>query len=89
MTFHKGREFAAWTGLVPKQHSTGGKARLYGIRKRATATPATVPMRDWKCSSAEKIVARRAFDVAINREPETVIREAKKRADRIRESFGP
>jgi transposase len=32
--FHKGREFAAWMGLVPRQHSTGGKARLYGITKR-------------------------------------------------------
>ncbi len=32
--FHKGREFAAWLGLVPKQHSTGGKAKLYGISKR-------------------------------------------------------
>jgi transposase len=32
--FRKGREFAAWMGLVPKQHSTGGKARLYGISKR-------------------------------------------------------
>jgi transposase len=25
--FHKGREFAAWLGLVPKQYSTGGKAK--------------------------------------------------------------
>jgi transposase len=32
--FRKGREFAAWMGLVPRQHSTGGKARLYGISKR-------------------------------------------------------
>ena len=32
--FHKGREFAAWLGLLPKQHSTGGKARLSGISKR-------------------------------------------------------
>jgi len=32
--FQKGREFAAWMGLVPKQHSTGGKVRLYGISKR-------------------------------------------------------
>jgi transposase len=32
--FRKGREFAAWMGLVPKQHSTGVKARLYGISKR-------------------------------------------------------
>jgi transposase len=26
--FQKGRDFAAWLGLVPKQHSTGGKTRL-------------------------------------------------------------
>jgi transposase len=32
--FKKGREFAAWMGLIPRQHSTGGKARLYGITKR-------------------------------------------------------
>ena len=32
--FHRGREFAAWMGLVPKQHSTGGKSKLLGISKR-------------------------------------------------------
>ncbi len=32
--FRKGREFAAWLGLVPKQHSTGGKSTLLGISKR-------------------------------------------------------
>jgi transposase len=32
--FRKGREFAAWMGLVPKQYSTGGKAKLAGISKR-------------------------------------------------------
>ena len=32
--FRKGREFAAWMGLVPKQYSTGGKTKLYGISKR-------------------------------------------------------
>ncbi len=35
--FHKGREFAAWLGLVPRQHSTGGKARLLGISKRGNS----------------------------------------------------
>jgi transposase len=29
-----GREFAAWLGLVPRQNSTGGKARLGEISKR-------------------------------------------------------
>jgi transposase len=32
--FRSGREFAAWLGLVPRQNSTGGKARLGGINKR-------------------------------------------------------
>ncbi|HEV2287747.1 MAG TPA: IS110 family transposase [Candidatus Acidoferrales bacterium] len=33
-SFTNGRQFAAWLGLVPRQHSTGGKARLFGISKR-------------------------------------------------------
>src|SRR5579864_1755147 len=32
--FENGRQFAAWLGLVPKQHSSGGKPRLLGISKR-------------------------------------------------------
>ncbi len=32
--FRKGRDFAAWLGVVPRQYSTGGKARLFGISKR-------------------------------------------------------
>ncbi len=32
-TFRRGRDFAAWLGLVPRQHTTGGKARLGGISK--------------------------------------------------------
>jgi transposase len=32
--FRKGREFAAWLGIVPRQYSTGGKAKLLNISKR-------------------------------------------------------
>lgn len=32
--FRKGRDLAAWLGLVPRQYSTGGKTRLLGIGKR-------------------------------------------------------
>jgi transposase len=32
--FKNGRQFAACLGLVPRQHSTGGKERLLGISKR-------------------------------------------------------
>jgi transposase len=33
-TFDKGRDLAAWLGLVPRQITTGGKPRLVGITKR-------------------------------------------------------
>jgi transposase len=29
-----GQQLAAWLGLVPKQHSSGGKTNLQGISKR-------------------------------------------------------
>ena len=32
-SFRRGRDFAAWLGLVPRQHSTGGKPRLGRISK--------------------------------------------------------
>ena len=32
--FANGRQLVAWLGLVPRQHSTGGKANLLGISKR-------------------------------------------------------
>ena len=32
--FRSGRNLAAWIGLVPKQHSTGGKERLGSITKQ-------------------------------------------------------
>jgi transposase len=33
-TFRSGRNFSAWIGLVPKQHSSGGKDRLGRISKQ-------------------------------------------------------
>jgi transposase len=32
--FAKARDFGAWLGLVPRQHTTGGRPRLLGISKR-------------------------------------------------------
>jgi transposase len=32
--FRSGREFAAWLGLVPRQHSTGGKQRMGRITRQ-------------------------------------------------------
>src|SRR5262252_9963893 len=33
-TFERGRDLAAWLGLVPRQLTTGGKPKLLGISKR-------------------------------------------------------
>jgi transposase len=35
--FRRGRDLAAWLGLVPRQHSTGGKSTLLGISKRGNS----------------------------------------------------
>jgi transposase len=32
--FKNGRHLAAWLGLVPRQHSSGGRSQLHGISKR-------------------------------------------------------
>lgn len=36
-SFKRGRDFAAWLGLVPRQHSSGGKERLGRISKAGQA----------------------------------------------------
>src|SRR5471032_569930 len=36
-SFDNGRQVSAWLGLVPRQHSSGGKATLLGISKRGDA----------------------------------------------------
>ena len=33
-SFKNGRQLAAWLGLIPRHHSTGGKSKLLGISKR-------------------------------------------------------
>lgn len=35
-TFEKGRDLAAWLGLVPRQATTGGRPKLLGITKRGS-----------------------------------------------------
>jgi transposase len=37
-TFRKSRDFAAWLGLTPRQHSTGGKQRLGSILRMGERT---------------------------------------------------
>ena len=43
-------------------------------------------MYQWKWSPGEKAVARRAFDAALSRELESVVREAKDRVAKIRQA---
>jgi hypothetical protein len=44
------------------------------------------PMREWTWSGTEKIAARKAFDLALRKELDSAINEAKERAARISEA---
>jgi transposase len=57
--FRKGREFAAWLGLVPRQYSTGGKTTLYGISKRGN-----VYLRRMFIHGARAVLLRVKYDTA-------------------------
>ena len=35
--FRRGRDLAAWVGMVPREYSTGGKQKLLGISKRGNS----------------------------------------------------
>jgi len=45
-TFRSGRNFSAWIGLVPKQHSSGGRERLGSISKQGDRYLRTI--RGWR-----------------------------------------
>src|SRR5512144_639658 len=75
--FHTARQVAAWLGLVPRQYSSGGKARLLGISKRGDCylrtllihgARAVIRVSDRKIEQADgwltRIVARRNKNVA-------------------------
>src|ERR1700740_3342556 len=47
--FRSGRNLAAWIGLVPKQHSTGGKERLGGVFKKGQPIFGVVSRAGAKC----------------------------------------
>ena len=58
--FHSGRDFAAWMGLTPRDHSTGGKLRLGRITRagdeilRATLVQgATAILRHIRCGNSK------------------------------------
>lgn len=76
--FKNGRQFAAWLGLVPRQHSSGGKSRLLGITKRgdkylrtllvhgARAVVSQVSRRDDGFSRwIQQVRARRGMNIAV------------------------
>lgn len=77
-SFTSGRHLAAWLGLVPRQHTTGGQPRLLGISKRgdrylrtllihgARASLRGARKRDDRCSRwALAVEQRRGRNIAI------------------------
>ena len=74
--FDGGRQVAAWLGLVPKQHSSGGKQNLLGISKRGDTYLRTLlihgarsviyraPQKPDSCSWINGVVNRRNKNVA-------------------------
>lgn len=75
--FESGRELAAWLGLVPRQHSSGGKPTLLSISKRGDVYLRTLlihgarslaysisrkaPPEHWLC----KLIHRRGTNIAV------------------------
>jgi transposase len=57
--FRSGRQFAAWLGLVPRQHSSGGKKRMGGYRRWVTAISAISSWSERPPSSAIRVVKQR------------------------------
>src|SRR5580704_10420692 len=53
--FRNGRQLAAWLGLVPRQHSSGGKPHLLGISKRGDTS-----LRTLLTHGARAVIARAA-----------------------------
>lgn len=74
--FENGRQVAAWLGLVPRQHSSGGKQNLLGISKRGDSYLRSLlihgarsviyrsSLMNEECNWLSKIVARRNKNVA-------------------------
>jgi hypothetical protein len=49
-------------------------------------TSVSVPINGWRWSPREKVAARRAFDLALDRDLQATIRETKERAELIRQA---
>ena len=59
--FSKGRDFAAWLGLVPKQISTGDRTILGGISRRGNSYLRTLFIQGARCSSAVRGREKKSF----------------------------
>ena len=57
--FRRGRDFAAWIGVVPRQYSTGGKQKLFGISKRGN-----IYLRRMLIHGARAVLFRIKYDTA-------------------------
>ena len=57
--FRRGRDFAAWVGVVPRQYSTGGKQKLFGMSKRGN-----VYLRGMLIHGARAVLFRIKYDTA-------------------------
>lgn len=57
--FRRGRDFAAWVGVVPRQYSTGGKQKLFGISKRGN-----IYLRRMLIHGARAVLFRIRYDTA-------------------------
>ena len=57
--FRRGRDFAAWVGVVLRQYSTGGKQKLFGISKRGN-----IYLRRMLIHGARAVLLRVKYDTA-------------------------
>jgi len=65
--FSSGRNLAAWIGLVPKQHSTGGKDRLGGISKQGNRYLRwLLSLERWLLSDMRGSTARNGFGSCVS-----------------------
>lgn len=72
-SFHSGRQFAAWLGLVPRQTGTGGRIRQLGLSKRGDVYLRTLLMhgarsiiaKGQKSEWVERLLARRPYNVVV------------------------
>jgi transposase len=60
--FRRGRDFAAWVGLTPSSHSSGGKERLGAISKRGNKT-----LRSLLIVGASAVLKRARFGLPLPR----------------------